>query len=138
MQRASLINRITYETKWLSRSDLVRVGFNAVGALAAAKAEVGMYPRSLAGTIRSRIADSLEFLAEVHRIDCLADEGTRAAELDRIGDEIATRNRSIFFDGVANQAFPIPRDIGGRWFDEMLWPSHELQQCEAGGAPAVQ
>ena len=28
MERASLVNRINYETRWLSRPDLVRVGFD--------------------------------------------------------------------------------------------------------------
>jgi clorobiocin/coumermycin A biosynthesis protein CloN6/CouN6 len=131
MQRASLINRINYETRWLSREDIVRVGFNAVGELAEAKAEARMYPPSLARSIRRRIADSLEFLGEVHRIDCIPDEAERACELERIGDEIAARNHEIFFDGVANQAFPIPRDVGGRWFDEMLWPEEDLEQFAA-------
>jgi hypothetical protein len=41
--------------------------------------------------------------------------------LERLGDEILLRNNSILFGGVANQAFPVNREIGGRWFDEIGW-----------------
>jgi clorobiocin biosynthesis protein CloN6 len=121
MERASLMHRINYETRWLSRRDLVTVGYGAVRRLAELKAEVGMYPSSVAEAICARIDDTLEFIDIVHGIDCLADPTDRRRELERHSDEILRRNNDIFFAGVANQAFPIPRDIGGRWFDEFLW-----------------
>jgi hypothetical protein len=40
----------------------------------------------------------------------------------------------IFFPGVANQALPIDRDIGGRWFDEMGWHAEELDALANRGA----
>lgn len=127
MERASLINRINYETKWLSRSDLVHVGFRAVSALMQAKADLGFFPRSWARKYRDRIADALEFIDIVHEVDCLPDAASRSVELEKLGDEILRRNDQIFFSGVMNQAFPINRQIGGRWFDELGWDSAALE-----------
>ena len=44
MERASIINRINYETQWLSRSDLVHVGYKAVRCLMEAKDQSNMLP----------------------------------------------------------------------------------------------
>lgn len=120
MERASLINRINYETRWLSRADLVRVGYRAVRRLVELKAEVGMLPASLAESSIDRIDDALAWIATVHEIDGIADASVRRRELERIAPEIRARNHAVFFGGVANQAFPVGREVGGRWFDEML------------------
>ncbi len=137
MERASVINRINYETRWLSRRDLVHVGFPAVRALMQAKHEFGMLPGSVVRDYVARIDDALGFIDFVHEIDCLADERDRRRELDRCGDEILRRNQQIFFSGVMNQAFPINRQIGGRWFDEMGWPAEALDQAANGPRAAV-
>ena len=47
MERASIINRTNYETQWLSRYDLVRVGYRAVQELTRLKGEHGFLPRSV-------------------------------------------------------------------------------------------
>jgi clorobiocin biosynthesis protein CloN6 len=137
MMRASLINRINYETRWLSREDLVRVGYTAVRRLTEAKADVGFFPRGIAQTVLRRIDDALGFIGVVHEIDCIANEEERARQLRSIGAEIRLRNDEIFFTGVANQAFPLNRQIGGRWFDELLWDAAELESAHAAaqGAP---
>ncbi len=130
MERASIINRINYETKWLSRSALVHVGFRAVRALMEAKAEAGMLPSSSIRDYNSRIDDALDFIDVVHEVDCIANPKERARELERLGDEILLRNNMIFFSGVMNQAFPINRDIGARWFDEMGWEPDDLEAAQ--------
>jgi clorobiocin biosynthesis protein CloN6 len=127
MERASLINRINYETRWLSRSDLVRVGFRAVRELMEAKAEVRALPRSIVRDYVTKIDDALEMIGAVHEVDCIPDARTRALELEKLGDEIVRRNSMIFNSGVMNQAFPINRQIGGRWFDELGWDSAVLE-----------
>jgi clorobiocin biosynthesis protein CloN6 len=132
MERASLINRINYETRWLSRSELVTVGFNAVRALMEAKAEVRALPRSIVRDYVAKIDDALEMIRVVHDADCIADPATRSRELNQLGDEIVRRNRMIFETGVINQAFPINRKIGGRWFDELGWDATTLERAEAG------
>lgn len=130
MERASIINRINYETKWLSRSDLVHVGFRAVRSVMEAKGEAGMLPASSVRNYNSKIDDALEFVDVVHEVDSIANQDERARELERLGDEILGRNNMIFFSGVMNQAFPINRDIGARWFDEMGWEAEDLEAAQ--------
>jgi clorobiocin biosynthesis protein CloN6 len=129
MRRASIINRINYETKWLSRSDLIYTGFKAVRRLMEAKAETGLLPLSWAKEYNSKIDDALDFISQIYEIDSIANEKERAQELAKQGEEILRRNNMIFFSGVMNQAFPINRRIGGRWFDELGWQPQVLEQC---------
>jgi clorobiocin/coumermycin A biosynthesis protein CloN6/CouN6 len=117
--RASLVNRINYEDKWLKRNELVTVGYSAVRALAGLKSELGLFPAGIANSVTRRIADALGFIDVVHRADCIADPGERARELDKVSSEIPRRNHAIFFRGVDNHAFSVGRQIGGRWFDEI-------------------
>jgi clorobiocin biosynthesis protein CloN6 len=133
MERASIINRINYETKWLSRSDLVDVGFNAVKRLMQSKASVGVLPRSVVEDYTSKIDDALEFIGVVHRADSLVDAEARAAALDRLGDDIRRRNDTVLYAGVMNQAVPINRQIGGRWFDELGWDVRALEAAQQTG-----
>jgi clorobiocin biosynthesis protein CloN6 len=126
MLRASIINRINYETRWLSRADLVRVGYQAVAQLMRLRAENRQMPMSLAASVGRSIQDALDFIDVVHRADCLADVRDRARALDDLGDAIERRNQVVLFSGVSNQAMPINRQIGGRWFDEMGWTAEQL------------
>lgn len=36
-----------------------------------------------------------------------------------LGDAILSRNALLYADKVINQSFPVPRSIGGRWYDEV-------------------
>lgn len=117
--RASLINRINYETRCLGRQDLVHVGYSAVRRLVDAKGETGFWPAGLAGGVARKIDDALAFIDVVHQVDCIADACERERELDALSSEIRARNARVFFAGVENQAFPVGREIGGRWFDEI-------------------
>jgi clorobiocin biosynthesis protein CloN6 len=121
MLRASIIGRTNYETRWLSRRDLTHVGFRAVAELMQMRADARQLPPSVVRGIQSRIDDALRFTDEVDRVDQLGDPVERQAALAGLGDEIERRNHEIFFSGVANQAYPITRQIGGRWFDELGW-----------------
>lgn len=134
MERASIINRCNYETRWLNRSDLVHVGYRAVQALMQAKADLSSLPRSLVKDYNGRIEDALRFIDIVHAADNIADPRSRVAALDELGDEIRRRNDMVLFNGVMNQAFPVNREVGGRWFDEMGW---ELDVLDAATAPAL-
>ncbi len=120
MERASLINRCNYETRWLRRAQLVRVGYEAVRSLVQIKGDIGFLPPSIANNIIRDIDDAMAFMKVVHEVDCIADAKVRARELDAIGDEILARNRKMFNGSTANQSFPVDREIGGRWFDEIL------------------
>ncbi len=131
MESASVLNRINYETRWLSRRQFVDVGFRAVRELMEAKAEVAMLPRFCVRDYNAKIDDALAFIPVVHEVDCITDARDRARQLDLLGDEIVRRNNLVLFGGVMNQAFPLNRHIGGRWFDEMGWDASVLE-----GAPA--
>lgn len=126
LERASIINRLNYETKWLPRERLVTTGYQAIRALMEAKAAHGMLPGSAVQRYNAKIDDALSFLGAVHEADNVADERERAAALESLGDEIQKRNDQVLFNGVANQAFPIQRQVGGRWFDELGWPPDVL------------
>jgi len=127
MTRASLINRTNYETRWLSRYDLVNVSYRAIRSLFALKGEVGMFPGGVIEPLLKRMDDALEFINVVHPIDCIENEEDRKCGLSEIADEIRKRNNQIFTAGVINQAFPINRKIGGRWYDELLWDESAIQ-----------
>ena len=135
MQRASIIHRINYETRWLSRSDLVHVGYRAVRRLTELKAERGILPKGIAHSVLRKIDDALQFIDVVHAVDEIADPREREREMGALGPEIRRRNEEIFFSGVANQAFPINREIGGRWFDELGWEPATLEKYEAHRTP---
>lgn len=135
MKRASIINRINYETRWLSRRELVEVGFVAVRDLMQAKASLGFLPKSFVSEYNVRIDDALRFIGIVHEADCIEDKLERARELEKLGTEILRRNNAIFRNGVMNQAFPVHRSIGGRWFDELGWTSRQLDVASDQGRP---
>lgn len=139
MERASIINRTNYETQWLRRAELVEVGFGAVRRLMEAKAESGALPRGMVGSYNAKIDDALAFTAAVHEADCVADPRDRAMALDGLGEEILRRNNEILYSGVMNQAMPIYRQIGGRWFDELGWDAADLERAQGstpGGEPS--
>jgi hypothetical protein len=127
MDRASIINGINYETQWLSRSDLVHMGYKAVRCLMEAKGQSNMLPSSWVKSFTAKIDDALDFIDIVHEVDCIEDAKERTRELEKLGDEILRRNNMIFFSGVMNQSFPVNRRIGGRWFDELGWQAQTLE-----------
>ena len=131
MMRASIINRMNYETRWLPREKLVRTGYLAIRRLMEEKAKVGMLPGSAVARYNEKIDDALRFVAEVHEADCIADPKDRARALESLGDDIERRNQAMIFSGVANQALPINRQIGGRWFDELGWEPEDLDRTAA-------
>ena len=137
MERASLLNRINYETRWLSRKQLVEVGFHAVRRLMEMKGSVSALPKFAVQDYNAKIDDALRFMPVVHEADCIADPRERARALDALGDEILRRNDMILFGGVMNQAFPLNRRIGGRWFDEMGWDTDVLKSAQASAVPAT-
>jgi hypothetical protein len=129
MERASITNRINCETRWLTRRQLVEVGFRSVEAVMTARAEAGHFPASRIVRFNQRVEDALAFNAIVEAADNLASPRERARALADLGDEIFKRNREIFFSGVANQAFPINRQIEAaglmRWAGRRVcWEIH--------------
>ena len=95
------------------------------------KAEMGVLPRFCVRDYNARIDDALQFIPVVHEVDCIVDPHERARQLDLLGDEIVRRNSTVLFGGVMNQAFPLNRHIGGRWFDEMGWDAATLESAQS-------
>lgn len=126
MMNASLLNRMNYETRWLSRRDLVHIGFNAVRELMLIKAQTGMLPHAVVDHHNALVDDALMFLPIVHEADSLRDPEDRRRALDGLGAEILRRNQQIITPRVSNQGFPLQRAIGGRWFDEFGWSAAAL------------
>lgn len=133
MESASIINRINYETRWLSRRELVEVGFEAVKRLMSAKAATGMLPGAVAEAYNAKVDDALRFIPEVHEADCIESPVERRRALESLGDDIQKRNDAVLFSGVMNQAMPLNRQIGGRWFDELGWEASTLEIAQEQG-----
>jgi clorobiocin/coumermycin A biosynthesis protein CloN6/CouN6 len=134
MERASIVNRMNYETRWLPRQELVETGYVAIRRLMEAKAGAGMLPGSAVKRYNEKIDDALTFGRAVLEADSLADPSDRTRALESLGDEIEKRNEMVLFHGVANQAMPINRQVGGRWFDELGWSPEALDAAANGTA----
>lgn len=117
MGRASLINRINYETKWLTREQIVKTGYKAITELFQIKGSHNMLPASLVNKLIKKLEDTVDFIEVVDRIDNIENPDIREANLKEMSDEIRKRNKEVFFGGVLSQAFPIARNHGQRWFD---------------------
>lgn len=125
--RPSLIDRMNYETRWLSREDIVRVGFGAVASVMAAKARRGKVPGPRAELFNRRLEEAVELTVEVHRADSLPAAADRRRALDALGDEIQKRNELVLSGTVIDQNCPVARPIGGRWCDDTGWPVEVLE-----------
>jgi clorobiocin/coumermycin A biosynthesis protein CloN6/CouN6 len=132
--RPSLIDRMNYETRWLSREDIVRVGFGAVASVMAAKARRGKVPGPRAELFNRRLQDAVELTLEVHRADSLPCPGDRRRALEGLGDEILARNELVLSGTVIDQNFPVARPIGGRWCDDLGWAPEALDQLGLAAA----
>ena len=119
MSQISLIDRINYETKWLSRSELVYTSYRAIRDLHEMKADVGMFPRGVIDRITRRLDEALDHIKIVHEFANLYPHQRRADALAEIRGETKRLNNELFFGGVVNQAMPVRRKIGGRWYDEI-------------------
>jgi len=112
----SWVDRLNYETQWLSREQLASVAYESIDQMTMAKVEAGLLPRGIAQSlVESRKAEKalLDQISAVWR-----QEGTEGvARL--YGDQISTLNEKAFRGGVADQLFPIPRSLDNRWFDEL-------------------
>ena len=127
----------TTRPNWLSRQQLVDVGFKAVRRLMEIKGSHFALPQFCVHDYNAKIDDALQFMPVVHEADCIADPRERARALDSLGDEILKRNDMILFGGVMNQAFPLNRGIGGRWFDEMGWDPDILKEAAVVAFPDI-
>jgi len=119
MESPSLINRINYETKWLSRKELVTVSYEAIKRIFLMKGEFGLFPKRVVKSVVEKIDEAVHYNLEVHRIEEIKDPVQRKKEYAKIQPKILELNKETFNLGVMNPAVPIKRKIGGRWYDEI-------------------
>jgi clorobiocin biosynthesis protein CloN6 len=111
----SWIDRINFETKWLSRDRLASISYDAIDAMMIAKRDIGMLSSGIANELLERRAIERDFVftvAETYR------DGGREKVVEDHGAEILLHNARAFGAGAYDQLFPIPRKLDNRWFDE--------------------
>lgn len=111
----SWVERINYETKWLSRERIASISYDALDAMTIAKRDLGLLPRGIAGKLLERRAaeQSLVFtISETYQ------KGGREMVVAEHGPAILAHNTRAFRAGACDQLYPIPRKLDNRWFDE--------------------
>jgi len=111
----SWIERINYETKWLSRERLAHISYDALDAMVIAKRDLGVLPRGIANGLLEKRAverDLVFTVADAYR------EGGREKVVKDYGAIILAHNTKAFGAGAFDQLYPIPRKLDNRWFDE--------------------
>jgi clorobiocin biosynthesis protein CloN6 len=113
MENPSIVQRLNYETKWLTRKEIVTCSYEAIIELFTIKKELGLLSYHIVDAMVDKLQTALEMIDIVD---------TNNEVPDHLKDVISTLNRELFFgEGshatVVNQAFPIKRKIGSRWFD---------------------
>ena len=111
----SWIDRINFETKWLSREQLASLSYDAINAMMIAKRDLGLFPKSTANELLERRSVEREL---VFRISDTYRQGGREKVIEIHGDDILKHNANAFGAGAFDQLFPIPRKLDNRWFDE--------------------
>jgi Fe-S oxidoreductase len=115
MEKPSLIDRLNYETKWMTRKEIVTVSYEAIMELFKIKVKHKLLPASAANPIVKKLQTALELILKVHESGEVTEE---------LSATVFDLNHELFFgkkhSEVVNQAFPIKRKIGARWFDNLI------------------
>jgi clorobiocin biosynthesis protein CloN6 len=117
--------RLNYETRWLTRRQIQETTYRSIARLVEIKGELGALPANYARGILSTIRETEALLAEIERAMNL--DGRLPADLRAA---IQAYNRKILATS-SDQIVPIPRPIGGRWFDDTAVPAAIIQACQA-------
>jgi clorobiocin/coumermycin A biosynthesis protein CloN6/CouN6 len=119
MEKKSLVNRLNYETKWLSREELVYVSYEVIKQLFLLKGEYGIFPKKIVSEVVAKIDEAVYYIKKVYDIENIQDKELQEREYSKIADKILELNNETLKSGVRNPAVPIVRKIGGRWYDEI-------------------
>jgi clorobiocin/coumermycin A biosynthesis protein CloN6/CouN6 len=119
LARPSLIQRMNYETRWLTRRDLVVTACEAIQRVVEKKGARGYFAESVAKGVSSRVREAVELILAVDDAELLPDALERAHALADLGPAVQRHNARMFSGTVSSLAFPIPTAIGDRWFDEI-------------------
>jgi clorobiocin biosynthesis protein CloN6 len=111
----SWVERINYETKWLSRERLTTISYEALDAMMIVKRDLGVFPSGITNELLEQRAierDLVFTVADTYQ------EGGREKVIKDHGASILAHNTIAFGAGAYDQLFPIPRNLDNRWFDE--------------------
>ena len=131
MTRASPVHRMNYETRWLDRGSIFELGLQAIRDVMRGKATQGIFSRPRVEQFAARIDDAVQFTRVLTEAEAISDPRERAREMEGLGDEIARRNEALLTGGVMDQIYPLRRQIGGRWVDELGWSEEALRAWSA-------
>ncbi|HTQ05501.1 MAG TPA: cobalamin-dependent protein [Polyangiaceae bacterium] len=110
-------DRLNYETRWMSRQELVDVSYEAVRRLTLAKEKHGLLPSAFAVAIRDLIDETRGLLAEIDAFQALPDGPAKDAAAPSIRVKIRDYNRRQLAS-VRSQQRPIDLGFARRqWFD---------------------
>lgn len=115
--------RLNYETEWLSRRQIQDITYQSIARLVTVKGELGVLPANFARGILATICETEALLAEIE--SAIQMDGRLPADLRA---SIQRYNQKILATS-SDQIVPIPRPIGGRWFDDFTVPAATLQAC---------
>jgi clorobiocin biosynthesis protein CloN6 len=110
-------DRLNYETKWLTRQQLVDTSYEAVRALALLKKKYGILPSAIANSIVKLIDSTRELLREIDAYQSMPPSAERQARETQLKRRILEYNRDQF-KMVRSQQRPV--DFGfsqQQWFD---------------------
>jgi clorobiocin biosynthesis protein CloN6 len=110
-------DRLNYETKWLTRQQLVDTSYEAVRALALLKKKYGVLPSAIANSIVKLIDSTRELLREIDAYQSMPPSAERQARETQLKQRILEYNRDQF-KMVRSQQRPV--DFGfsqQQWFD---------------------
>jgi clorobiocin/coumermycin A biosynthesis protein CloN6/CouN6 len=105
----------------MSRRDIQNVTYDSIGRLVEIKEELGLLPSSLSSAILKTIAHTRLLLSEIE--SSTEREGRLPQDLR---DEIRDYNRKILAHS-SDQATPLQRPFGGRWFDDATIPAELIE-----------
>ena len=110
-------DRLNYETKWMTRDDLVSVSYEAVRRLTLLKQQHRKLPEVFARSIVSRIDKTRALLGEIDAFQALPEGPERSARQREIAGKVLAYNRDQLKE-VRSQQRPV--DAGftkQQWFD---------------------
>ncbi|MFI0980736.1 cobalamin-dependent protein [Streptomyces sp. NPDC021093] len=124
--------RLNYSTNWLDRRQLQDVSYEAISRLVEIKGEYGVLPAGFCKAVLRTIDETRTLLGEMER----------ALELDKklpadLRDQIRDYNRKVL-SYTNDQIMPVPRPLGGRWFDDATVPPELIQDVLVSSAAPSQ
>jgi len=120
--------RLNYETSWLDRRQLQDVSYEAIARLVEIKGEYGVLPSGFCKAVLRTIEETRELLGEMERA-LLLDKKLPAG----LRDEIRNYNRKVLAY-TNDQIMPVPRPLGGRWFDDATVPPQMIEDILTSSA----